>query len=36
MAIINETIDGLRVIKAFVAEDFMRKKCKRLIDLSPS
>lgn len=30
MAIINETIDGLRVIKAFVAEEFMRKKMQRV------
>ncbi|MBK6935379.1 MAG: ABC transporter ATP-binding protein [Bacteroidales bacterium] len=30
MAIINETIDGLRVIKAFVAEDFMRKKMQKV------
>ncbi len=30
MAIINETIDGLRVIKAFLAEDFMRKKMQKV------
>jgi len=30
MAIINETIDGLRVIKAFVADDYMRKKMQKV------
>ena len=30
MAIINETIDGLRVIKAFVADDYMRKKMQKI------
>lgn len=30
MAIINETIDGLRVIKAFVADEFMRKKMQKV------